>query len=437
MILIYTENRSDRLEYIAEFIFNSVLNVEFIITTEEKKVKKHKDPVINYSKRPDIEGINIIPRELLFDRKIKNIKIEVFKWNGNKAFFKSNNEKGIPFDMFSASFYLISRYEEYNSSSSDKYNRFKAEDSVAYKNGFHDLPVVDIWAYKLKDIIQKKYPEFKFPERKFTFIPTIDIDNAWAYKYKGAFRTFGGMARSIFKFYWGDLFRRINVLLFRKTDPYDNYELIEKLHAKYKYDSIFFFLLCNNGKYDTSHEITNKNFRKLIKEISKKNHVGIHPSYTSNSKVSLIKEETATLAGIINKKVKRSRNHFLRIRVPQTFNALIKIGIEKDYSVGFSSQSGFRSGTCTPYKFYNLKRDIVTELEIIPFQIMDATLKFYLKLKPNDAIEHIRTIIKEIVKVDGTFVSVWHNESLSGKGIWKNWRFVYKELLDECFKYLN
>lgn len=436
MILFYTENITTRLKYIVDFVFKVVLQVDYLITINEALATKHNGAVINYSANKEIKGIHILPASLLFETDIREIKEDVFEWEGVKAFFKTKIDSKIPFDLFSAGFYLLSRYEEYLKNSKDKYDRFKSEDTIAFQNGFHSIPIVDIWILKLKEIILLEYPESEFPNRKFNFIPTIDIDNAWAYKFKGTFRTFGGIVRSVLKLEFGDLLRRIGVLVFKKKDPYDNYNYIESLHKKNDLNTVYFFLLRNNGKYDTSHDVTNKNFKKLIKDISKRNHVGIHPSYTSNSNTALIQEETVILSSFVNKKIIKSRNHFLRIRFPQTFNALAKIGIEQDYSMGYSSQSGFRSGTCTMHKFYNVKRNKTLDLKIIPFQVMDATLKYYLKLKPNEAIKHIKSIIKEVVKVDGTFVSIWHNESLSNIGKWKNWGPVYEELITECIKYL-
>lgn len=436
MILFYTENITSRLEYIVDFVFKAVLQVDFLITTDVRLIAKHNDVVINYSSNNVIKGIQILPSSLLFETNIKEIKEDVFEWEGVKVFFKTNLDSKIPFDLFSAGFYLLSRYEEYLINSKDKYDRFIAEDSIAFQYGFHSIPIVDIWILKLKQIILDEYPQSDIPIRKFNFIPTIDIDNAWAYKHKGKFRTFGGIVRSILKVEIGDLLKRIGVLVFRKKDPYDNYSYIESLHKKNNLDPVYFFLLRNNGKYDTSHDVNNKNFKKLINDISKKSHVGIHPSFTSNSNASLIKEETAILSNFVHRKIIKSRNHFLRIRFPHTFNALVKIGIEQDYSIGYSSQSGFRSGTCTIHKFYNVKRNKILDLEIIPFQVMDATLKYYLKLKPIEAINHIKSIVKEVVKVDGTFVSIWHNESLSNRGKWKNWRPVYEELIAECNKFL-
>ncbi|NOZ45707.1 MAG: hypothetical protein GXO79_02890 [Chlorobi bacterium] len=437
MILIYSENISTRLEYIVAFIFNTVLNVKYKITNDISVVKSYNSLIINYSNQSISNCININPHSLLFENKIRNIDIDISEWQGIKVFFQTNNNAEIPFDIFAASFYLITRYEEYKTNKKDKFERFIAEESVAFKYGFLDIPIVDIWLLKLKEIIIKKYPQFNFPNKQFTFIPTIDVDNAWAYKHKSFYRTGGGIARSIFKFKWLDLMRRFSVLVLKKKDPYDTYDYINSLHKKYNFKPIYFFLLRNNGKYDTSHNVKNKRFKRLIKNISKKHIIGIHPSYTSNSTAALVKEETAILSAITGEKITRSRSHFLRIKIPHTYRVLIKIGIEEDFSMGYSSQNGFRAGTCNPFLFYNLKQERITNLKIIPFQVMDATFKYYKKFKPQKALENIKYYIEQVKNVDGTFVSIWHNESFSNIGKWKNWRQVYSTMLEECDLFMN
>ena len=53
----------------------------------------------------------------------------------------------------------------------------------------------------------------------------------------------------------------------------------------------------------------------------------------------------------------------------------------------------------------------------------------YLRLNPDEAIEKIREIMDKVKKVNGTFISLWHNESLSDKGVWQGWRKVFEEVV--------
>ena len=80
---------------------------------------------------------------LLFENKITEQSIECFEVNGNKAFFKTEGD--FPFDIFAASFYLFSRYEEYLPHQKDMYGRYAHENSLAFKESFLDQPLINIW----------------------------------------------------------------------------------------------------------------------------------------------------------------------------------------------------------------------------------------------------------------------------------------------------
>jgi hypothetical protein len=101
--------------------------------------------------------------------------------------------------------------------------------------------------------------------------------------------------------------------------------------------------------------------------------------------------------------------------------------------MGYASQLGFRAGTCTPFFWYDLQLEKQTHLKIHPFAVMDVTLKQYLQLNPDEAIVKIEELLLAIKLVDGTFCSLWHNESLSDFGKWKGWRVVYETMLKSTF----
>ncbi len=157
--------------------------------------------------------------------------------------------------------------------------------------------------------------------------------------------------------------------------------------------------------------------------------IGIHPSYYTNEQPNLLHKEIKNLESVVNKDITQSRQHFLRLNLPDTYRNLIDEDITDDYSMGYAALPGFRAGICSPYNFYDLDIEVETKLRVHPFMVMDGTLKDYMKLTPTDAIETIKKLIEEVKKVDGTFSSLWHNESLSDEQRWKGWRRVYEELL--------
>jgi hypothetical protein len=160
--------------------------------------------------------------------------------------------------------------------------------------------------------------------------------------------------------------------------------------------------------------------------------VGIHPSYNTIEHPALLKKEIRNLRTVLNKDITSSRQHFLRIVLPSTYRNLIEHDITDDYSMGYAALPGFRAGICTPFNFYDLDLEMETKLRIHPFAVMDGTLNDYLGLTPADAIDEIKSLIREVKKVDGTFISLWHNESLSEKKRWKGWKRVYEQLIKEA-----
>lgn len=99
--------------------------------------------------------------------------------------------------------------------------------------------------------------------------------------------------------------------------------------------------------------------------------------------------------------------------------------------MGYAEQPGFRASICTPFYFYDLDSEMTTKLKVIPFAVMEATFKYYLSMSPEEAWEHIFKLMQKVQHVKGTFVSVWHNESMSEQGEWTGWRWLYEQLLVE------
>ena len=127
--------------------------------------------------------------------------------------------------------------------------------------------------------------------------------------------------------------------------------------------------------------------------------------------------------------ISASRQHFLKIAMPATYRNLIENDITDDYTMGFAARPGFRAGICSTFKWYDLESEVVTNLNIHPFAIMDGTLRDYMKVDASEAMNHIRPLIDEVKNTNGTFISLWHNESLSDEGRWKGWVDIYRDLI--------
>ncbi len=433
-VLVYTQRLTPRVDYAIRFIFEDVLGVKVRITSSYSEAKLHVGVLISYCRLKVKEGIHIVPHNLMIGDSIIRQKIEFCEWEGLPAFFRTSKEADVPFDIFAATFFLISRYEEYLLFDPDKHNRFSSKSSVAATGGFLEDPVVDQWAYKLVDKIRIKFPSFEIKPKGFKFIPTIDIDNAFAYRNKGIYRAILGATKSLLTFRLGDFINRIAVYLNLRKDPYDVYDNLFPILNDWP-NAIWFVLVSRYGRYDKNISIRNNEMRNLLVKIREKYRVGIHPSYQSGTNMEKVRTEISNIVSVLDKEVNVSRQHYLRLFLPTTYNNLIALGIREDYSMGYSDCTGFRAGTCTPFKFYDLKEEKVIELKIIPFQVMDFTLCSQQKMNPLIAYDHIMELVNKVKAVNGTFVSIWHNEYLSGQSPWKGWELLMPLVLEKVKNY--
>ena len=429
MILIYTTKITPRISFISKFLFSEILNIPCRITSGMDDFKVYKGPKLNYSNEKS-EGLLIKPASFLFETGISSFVPEVGLFQGMPVLFPVSDKLSLPFDIFAASFYMITRYEEYLPQPMDIHRRVLPSESIAYKNGFLNKPVVDQWAMWLRKIVEENYPEFYFPHREYQFIPTVDVDIAYAYRHRGFLRTMGAASKSVIKGNWRDFIHRFQTLFLHQPDPYDTFELFRSWFTEFNLTPKYFFLVGKYGRYDKNIAPTHTAMKDLMVKTHNKYEVGVHPSYKSNTNPEVLHSEINKLKQILNDDVKISRQHFLKLQFPETYQQLIANGITEDYSMGYASLPGFRAGTCTPFPFYDLTSENETSLQIYPFQVMDGTLNNYMKLSPDEALVECKKLIDEVKKVNGTFISLWHNESLSEMREWKQWRTVYYKLLE-------
>ncbi len=431
-LLVYVPAFTPRLQYSFQLVLGDTAGIPYRLTNQKDEFLHYIGPRLSYAETPLTDELNIVPHKLLFEKGIHQPAVNVFDWQGTPAMFSTSTDQRWPFDVFAASFYLATRYEEYMPHVRDKHDRFEAESSLAFQKNFLTRPLINIWVQKLKTILRSLYPHWTIPDRQYRFISTLDIDNAWAFRQKGIMRTAGAFARDLFNLEFSSLLYRLQVLSGFKKDPFDTYDLQIELQKKFKFPSIYFVLLGRYGENDKNISPSNRAFRSLIKFLADYAQVGIHPSYGSNRDPVQLKREIQTLGTMLKREVTCSRQHFLILKLPGTYRQLITLDITDDYSMGYAHHVGFRAGLCTPFHFYDLDQEQATTLRIHPFAVMDATLKYYMKVMPENAMNYIKPLIDEVKNVGGDFISLWHNESLSEYKEWKGWSGVYVNLIEEA-----
>lgn len=426
MLLIYTHKITPRINYIFKHFFVRILKTPVTFTTKVNEFVAHNGPKITYSKFPLGAEFFIRSHDLLFEQGINDIDIKIYHWDDVPCFFPVKESSTIPFDIFAASFYLISRYEEYLPHVQDVHERFAAGESLAYKNGFLEKPLVDIWALKFLELLKIKFPNYKYVDREFKLLSTINVDMAYVYKHKGVVRTTGGFLKDLLNFNFINFKKRLLAILNFSKDPYDTFSTLLKIKAELNVDTIFFFSIGDYTTFDKNIASTNINFKSLIKSVADYAKVGLQPSYFTLKNAEKLKKEKLRLEYIINRPITCSRQHYMRLSLPDTYQNLLDIDLKEDFTMGYEKSAGFRASTCTPFYFYDLDFEIVTPLKIFPFAFMDVTLKQHMKLSNDDSLAKILTLKNEVKKVKGTFISVFHNETLCEDTFWESWTNIYK-----------
>ena len=403
------------------------MGVDFTVMIDSEEFKNYDGIKINYSNsKIENVGFSIQNHSLLFENDIKEQSIECFEVNNYKAFFKTENSD-LQFDIFAASFYLLSRYEEYLPHKKDMYGRYAYENSLACKENFLTLPLINIWVKELVAVIIKKYSTFNIQYSIFNYLPTNDIDIAYSFKHKGLLRNIGGFLRS-------PSLERIKVLLGSKKDPFDAYEYLDALHKKNNLQSFYFFLVAEkNGQYDKNISPHKEAMWQLVKQHVKKYTIGLHPSWQSSDNFSLLKKEKGQLEAMAGQTgITNSRQHYIRFNLPGGYQRLAAAGITDDYSMGYGSINGFRASVASSFFWYDLEKEEQTALRIHPFCFMEANSFYEQKYSAQEAYEEMTHYYEQCKAVNGTLITIWHNNFLGGDKIFAGWREAYERFIAQA-----
>jgi hypothetical protein len=427
-VKIFTSSDVPRLRFVADLILNEILGLSWIIVTDKRKLGK--SPVINYSDENLAGSFRISPVTLLFETGTRPQEITVDNWKGLPVFFQTSKEADFPFDIFAASFYLVTRYEEYLKFRPDEFGRFRSSDSLALKNGFLDIPVVDLWIKELAKALVRKYQTLTFKRNEYRAALTFDIDEPFAYLGKNIIGNIGGFLHD-FTSNSRNASRRLGCLTKAEKDPFEVFDYMTESCDREKTDIRFFFPVGDHSAFDKNPSWKNEEYRNLIIRIAGKFNIGLHPSFKAATDLRLFKTELQRLRTIQGKECHWSRFHFLKIVMPASYRNLNNAGISEDYSMGYPDEPGFRAGLARPFRFYDVGEDKVTDLRIYPFQVMDVTLTEHKKMNPYSAKDVISNLIFQTKKVGGLFISIWHNTSLLDTPEYRQWRELFEYILRE------
>lgn len=346
-------------------------------------------------------------------------------------------------DIIAGTYYLISRYEEMvRRQVRDPHNRFPGKESLPYKAGFIDRPIIEEWGLILRNKLREAGLKVSEPPQEIRKVYlTHDVDQIAHYRnFRGMM---GGVLRGIkrpkeakqaIKSFFGGLI----------FDPWYTFPYLFKLDHELRQKmgenrcEIITFIRSYSGKRKEDKPIVNlahPDYQTLIRYIRRKKvSIGLHISYEAGCNPGLIPEEKRKLEKFTKKEIRYNRNHFLNNREPEDFEYLISSGITDDFSMGYADMAGFRLGTCKAVQWINPAKKVLTNLILHPLLIMDCTLheKRYMYMNAHDAYQYCTNLIETVSKFNGEVTLLWHNTMVE-----KNSKLYHRKLYRDTIKYLQ
>lgn len=314
---------------------------------------------------------------------------------------------------------IFTRKEEYDPIFTDQFNRFPY-----YLSKYKDIFEPKVSRYLSENGFKPKYPG----KSKFAVCLTHDIDTVFPSAIDTLYFTLkllaSGQKRDASKI----LFSKLN----KKINPFYNFREIIELEKKYNAKSSFYFLV---------QDLVDQDYRYNIEDLKGELHyikdcgweVGLHGCHTSYNNLEDIKYRKKKLENILGKKVIGYRNHYLRLKVPDTWQFLSEAGFKYDTTLGYSNCAGFRNGMCHPFKPFNLKSDKEIDILEFPLNIMDGSIfsSFIngnsMNLSLEDAWNLTKNLIDTTEQYRGVITILWHNTSMQGNGL-----ELYEKILKYC-----
>jgi len=346
-------------------------------------------------------------------------------------------------DLIAGTYFLISRYEEMvRPETRDVHGRFPGTESLPYKAGFIDSPLVDEYSKLLRHQLREAGCAIEEPPARIRKIYlTHDVDQLSHYRNLRGFM--GGILRGLrwpnegnkaIKSYFGGL----------RNDPWYTMPWLFKLDntvrqalGEERCEPIVFIKVGGGSRREDKPFVTHhiQDFQSLLKLCRLKNIIiGLHASYEAGIHPARITDEKKHLERVSKREITYSRHHYLDTREPKDMQELIDVGITDDFTLGYADVAGFRLGTCRPVKWINPHTRMVTGLTLHPLTIMDSTLsdKRYMYMNAHEAYEYCIRLINMVESWNGELVLLWHNTSVED-----NPQSYHRKLYLDIIKYLK
>jgi peptidoglycan/xylan/chitin deacetylase (PgdA/CDA1 family) len=308
---------------------------------------------------------------------------------------------------------LFTRKEEYNSPIRDQFDRFP----------YHASKNRDIFEPVASQYLANNGYSITYPDNApFAVCLTHDIDAVYVpLLSKGIF-----MIRCLKQGRITESLSSIPNMRSKKL-PFWNFSEIMDIEEKYGAKSTFFFMVESRGDRDYEYPIQDLG-TQLGEIIDRGSEVGLHGGHSTYLNTDEMKAKKKKLEKVTHKPVVGYRNHFLRFKVPDTWEMLSNAGFQYDATLGYADCAGFRNGMCHPYRPFNLNTQKEIAILEIPLILMETSLdKTYMRFERGNKWEFVKMLIDRIEACHGVFTLLWHNTYMTGEDL-----ELYEKILAYC-----
>lgn len=342
-------------------------------------------------------------------------------------------------DLISTAFYSLSLFEEHVCRERDQFDRFQASSSIYASLNAIDRPIVAEIAFLLGDALSRyifqPVTSKKFLDQRFAVCLTHDIDYISKFSPGIAYRELvqhflrNANQKNIRQ-------RWLRLVDFMKSmnpshDPYKiSLNKFMELENSYGIHATYFFKAGGNDKRDITYSLRNPFVRSAISRLTSAGHqIGLHPSFNTYLDKAMWKKEMGKL-NTISLNIISSRQHYLRLRLPETFRLIDEMGIRTESTLGFAERHGFRNGMCHPFHPYDLERERTFRFLEFPLHVMDGTLATYQGLDPESAFQEIIRTQNTVASYGGVFTILFHNTCYD-RNDFPGWSDVFENYLQQ------
>ncbi|MHB1218280.1 MAG: DUF7033 domain-containing protein [Alphaproteobacteria bacterium] len=315
---------------------------------------------------------------------------------------------GPNYDALGLIFFILSRVEERDAPTLDRYGRFPYEASLAARHYGAAPPLADEAAHDLAAALLD-YDDPPLASR-YELLLTHDVDML-----SGHHRPLDPLRGAA-----GDILKRFNPACavgrlmdgYLSGEPWGTVRAIMAQSEAHGATSRFYFMGPSDYPMDSPYALRSPGLlRRVADEMAARGHVvGYHPCFATAHDAGEWQRQRDGLERVLGRQVREGRQHVLRYTADVTPDIWSDSGMTLDLTLGWPEVTGFRSGTCRRHAAYSLRRRRTLPLEQISTPIMDFGLfgGKYRNLSVDAALADCRGAVDACRRFGGSLVVLFH-----------------------------